>query len=460
MHVYNSLQGWQRDNAGAIRGRLTQGELIASNKHVLFVGLDAYKKAGGTIREDLFGDATVINNRELVAKLVEDKLKAVITALEEQGWGWVRYDEQQDYQFTSYCGRIHPDEKSAPADLLSKQQKLEKQLEKLEQAEIDEDDEDANSANDQKQEELREQIEAVEEEIASKLAYKPAQMKTAGCYVTIDSHGKLKVLRGLVKPSDKRKVESDEGKKSSAKPTKTASGISQALLDSLKAFRLQVAEVAIASTPDLAYDLYTYTTAMSLLAKQSSYQQSLDIILHDKTPIFGEVKGTDAQKRLAELKGQLELGWTSRKTEAEKFDAFRELSAKEKADILAYCVALMLKPSWAPSKASDITAGDLVLADADDFCVADYWRPTQGNYLGRVPTDQLLALGKAIHGDDWHHKSKAKKKAALAINLEADFRDPKASAAVKAWLPEGMEFTLPEAKADQSKKPAKSRKAA
>lgn len=318
MHVYNSLQGWQRDNAGAIRGRLTQGELIASNKHVLFVGLDAYKKAGGTIREDLFGDATVINNRELVAKLVEDKLKAVITALEEQGWGWVRYDEQQDYQFTSYCGRIHPDEKSAPADLLSKQQKLEKQLEKLEQAEIDEDDEDANSANDQKQEELREQIEAVEEEIASKLAYKPAQMKTAGCYVTIDSHGKLKVLRGLVKPSDKRKVESDEGKKSSAKPTKTASGISQALLDSLKAFRLQVAEVAIASTPDLAYDLYTYTTAMSLLAKQSSYQQSLDIILHDKTPIFGEVKGTDAQKRLAELKGQLELGWTSRKTEAEK----------------------------------------------------------------------------------------------------------------------------------------------
>jgi hypothetical protein len=73
--------------------------------------------------------------------------------------------------------------------------------------------------------------------------------------------------------------------------------MSQSLRLSLEAFRLQAAEVALASKPDLAYDLLVFNAATSLIADEYA-KDGLDINFHDRTPIMGEVKDTVGSKAL------------------------------------------------------------------------------------------------------------------------------------------------------------------
>ncbi len=59
----------------------------ADSKLARFVGLDAYRAAGGTIRADLFGDAVYLENPELLHALAGEKLQAVEQELEGRGLG-------------------------------------------------------------------------------------------------------------------------------------------------------------------------------------------------------------------------------------------------------------------------------------------------------------------------------------------------------------------------------------
>jgi ParB family transcriptional regulator, chromosome partitioning protein len=238
--------------------------------------------------------------------------------------------------------------------------------------------------------------------------------------------------------------------------------MSTALLLSLKAFRVQVAEVAIASKPELAYDLLVFSTAQRLIAGESA--GGLDIKLFNKTPHFSETKGTPAAITLADIKGNLPLDWLEDGTEAEQFADFQKLKPEQKAAILAYCVALTLEPALAPDTAEQITGYDAALAQSG-FDIAAYWRPTAENYLSRIPTAQLLDIGRKIlgGGPQWALEHKNAKKAVVVKILHDAFAvsgKPDTLDAIKAWLPEGMAFTLPEPANDKTKKSTKPRKAA
>ena len=52
--VWNELSEWQKDNPEVIRDMLTEHEITAHDRRVKFVTLEAYEKAGGTVRRDLF----------------------------------------------------------------------------------------------------------------------------------------------------------------------------------------------------------------------------------------------------------------------------------------------------------------------------------------------------------------------------------------------------------------------
>lgn len=58
-----------------------------------FVGVEAYKAAGGATTEDLFTDAknpdVIATDIKLLTKLAEDKVKATIAKIEGEGWKWV-----------------------------------------------------------------------------------------------------------------------------------------------------------------------------------------------------------------------------------------------------------------------------------------------------------------------------------------------------------------------------------
>lgn len=53
------------------------------------VGEDAYVEAGGTFTEDLFSESRVVNNPELLQKVIVQKIDAEIERLKAEGWRWI-----------------------------------------------------------------------------------------------------------------------------------------------------------------------------------------------------------------------------------------------------------------------------------------------------------------------------------------------------------------------------------
>lgn len=61
----------------------------ATDRRAVFVGLDAYKEAGGQIGGDLFADETFINDPDLLDELFRAKLEAEAEAIRAaEGWKW------------------------------------------------------------------------------------------------------------------------------------------------------------------------------------------------------------------------------------------------------------------------------------------------------------------------------------------------------------------------------------
>lgn len=72
----------------AISGDERQAEAM-----LRFVGIDAYKTAGGATTQDLFADKNagdvIATDFKLLAKLYDEKLKAKVAELKAEGWQWV-----------------------------------------------------------------------------------------------------------------------------------------------------------------------------------------------------------------------------------------------------------------------------------------------------------------------------------------------------------------------------------
>jgi ParB family chromosome partitioning protein len=95
-----------------------------------------------------------------------------------------------------------------------------------------------------------------------------------------------------------------------------------------------------------------------------------------------------------------------------------------------------------------MTAYDIALMETDAN-VADYWRPSKANYLGRITREQLLAIGEEILGKEWAVRCGGFKKGKLAEVLDAAFSSPAEHGEtpeqiekLKSWLPSGMAFEV------------------
>ena len=111
----------------------------------------------------------------------------------------------------------------------------------------------------------------------------------------------------------------------------------------------------------------------------------------------------------------LPAGWLKPKSEAARFEAFRSLPEAAKLELLAYCVALTLKPKLGPAEGDEATAYDaaLSLTAAE---VAAYWRPSKDNFLGRINRDQLLAISREVLGNRGHNPAATTRKRCWSIS--------------------------------------------
>lgn len=449
MKIYRSLQDRQRNDSQAIRRAITGEAMEADDKLARFVGIDAYHAAGGLSRADLFSDAVYLENPELAHRLVGEKLESVARKLEDEGWGWVEAAPDRDYQLFHKCGSIRPRLVDVPQELIAERERLEMEYQELEMA-----------LEDTESDELIEEFEAVlarvdgiHERIAAFEQFDSEEMAFAGCLVSIDPGGSVRIEKGLVKPQDRKRIEraqvARETIAGSDEPEHSAgSGLPRTLMADLAAYRQAAAQAEIARNPDIAFDLLAFTAGCGMFGRFRPVSDGPEIQFVRNLPKLSRKGENIVNFDPSTL--SLSLQWLEYPTEAERFSAFCELSDPEKRAILAVCVALTIRPKLAAVSLRKATAFDIALARTGGD-VAAYWRPTADNYFQRVAKFALLSIGSTVFGSRWADKRKIDKKGELATVLahavataDSGRFTPEQAAKLKRWLPEGMSFALPE----------------
>ena len=453
LKVYESLQDWQKDDPGAIRDALTDKMIEASSKLARFVGLDAYVAAGGATRKDLFGDEVYLEDPALLHRLAEEKFYGIRRELEAEGWGWIEINPERDYDAIYRCTRIRPQLIDAPPEWLDLKTQLDAELEGIEQA-LEETESDALL---DRQQELRNRLDEVEEKLAAFVGFDAEQKELAGCFVSIGQNGTPFFEKGLVKPEHRKELarllnaDGDDGQPD--KP-KAKHPLSESLGRDLAAYRLQVAQVELARHPMIAFDLLVFHAASDMLDRPAASDGPDVPFRRPRLNPPGDFESTCAAEALAEIAEMLPTDWLNQATERARFEAFRTLPQAAKLDLLAYCVALTLKPKLAPAEGEEVTAYDTALSLTDGR-VSDYWRPTSGNFLSRINRNLLLAIGREVLGEAWSQSRAKDKKASLVDQLHRAFADPdkygrtdEQIERLKTCVPDCMTFRLPLAEAD------------
>lgn len=182
-----------------IRRLLTEKAAQASDKRVLFVGMDAYEAAGGTVLRDLFqaDGGGWLQDVALLDRLTAEKLKAEAEDVAAEGWKWIEAAMSFPYGHQFGLRRIDgepvetTEAEQATIDALTAEQ------ERL-VAEHGQEDELPEAVDDRLGE-----IEAALEELANRpLRYDPAEIACAGAFVGLGHDGRLRVERGYVRPED------------------------------------------------------------------------------------------------------------------------------------------------------------------------------------------------------------------------------------------------------------------
>jgi ParB family chromosome partitioning protein len=238
----------------------------------------------------------------------------------------------------------------------------------------------------------------------------------------------------------------------------------ESLRRDLAAERLQIAQLEIARHPALALDLLVFQAASRVLGKHPVCDGPDVEFRRSRVDSLSEREPNPALSSLASIEQTLSTDWLDLASEDARFEAFGSLPEAAKLELLAYVVALALKPKLASAEGDEITAYDTTLS-LTGASVAGYWRPTKDNFLGRISRDQLLAIGREVLGEAWSQSRFKDKKSHLVDQLDRAFSDPEKSGRtqdqvekLKSWLPGRMAFDI--GAAPKLAKPRKAKKAA
>src|SRR5262249_12968542 len=118
--VWETLQHSHNQAPFQIRRMLTERTVRASDKRVLFVGLDTYEQAGGGVMRDLVedDDGGWLENVALIDSLVGAKLKAEAEKIAAEGWKWIEINVDFPYGHDCHLRELE----GVPTDLTAEEQ--------------------------------------------------------------------------------------------------------------------------------------------------------------------------------------------------------------------------------------------------------------------------------------------------------------------------------------------------
>lgn len=380
--VWHSLD--YDDSRRAILRALTEGQVSIGDRRAVFVGVDAYEKAGGTVIRDLFDEeGGYLADAPLLNRLVREKLQTVAEGVMAEGWKWVEVSPEFDYSGVSSMATIDMVERELSAEDRQKLETLQAQLEALSN-EAEQDDPSEQTLNEI--ERLEQQIAALTEEV-----FRPEDIARAGVFVTLGHVGEVRIERGYLRPEDEQREEGegeDEVEAPSKTPTATE-GLSAALVAELTAHRTAALRNDLAQAPELALIAVTHALAAKAFYRFDTLS-CLGIALN-QTSLSGA--GIDESTAGQAIEARHEA-WAARMPNegGALWPFVASLPMDELMSLLAHCASLSLNAVQRPGDSSREGAIEhaATLAKAMPHQMSRYWQPTVGNYLGRVSKERIL----------------------------------------------------------------------
>lgn len=383
---------------GAHHTRIREAILIATeeisttNRLVKFVGIDAYKNAGGSVRQDLFsdGDEGFINDGALLHRLVGEKLESEIESIKSEGFNWVdgglaitRQELYTDYQ------AIHATTGELSKADLAKRSALEKKIEKLEAKieAIDEDAEDGYEQQEALEQEMNNHQEAIDEIEAKYAQYPESSKPYIGAVVFIDSKGGLEVNKGYVRKADIAKIKPAKGELDLTVGENSASKNPASLVRTLTANRTIALQAHLASNPRKAIVLLTARLVSSL-------QHQYELTSVKITPTYSHAHLLGLDETIEKSIGGKRLETLAKEWKAvfKATDTIKVIDAL--ADEKLYALLGLLSASTldtvtdnANSVAEYQAIGSYVGLD-----INEYWKPTASSYFSRLGKPYLIEL--------------------------------------------------------------------
>ena len=450
--VWEGMDNYER-SARNLRRQLLGREIDAGLDPVArFVGIDAYKAAGGAITCDLFAeedDAGYIADTDLLYRLAKERLDTETDKLKSEGWKWVESRASFDYSERHAFGEApmglrEPTEKEQARlhALAQERDEAEKALEALYAEDEDNIDQKQADALEQRAEKASRETDKLH---AKMRRYAPEVLALAGAVVTIEHGGSLAVYRGLVKPED-RKEAKRLGKRAIGAGAGAGAGgatdgqaedraaalapISEALHRKLTAHRTKALQVLVSDNAHVALASVVHALAQQLVIEHGYRASSaLSIRGDDSTYALQQFAG-DMKGSLVDGVMQCRLDNWRERIPGDADRLLPWLIGQDQdtlLDLLALCAALSINTVQAETEGHP---GDAIAA-AVGLDMADWWTPAAASYLQQVPKARIVeAVSEAVSVEAAAGLAKLKKGEAV-VKAEALLAGTR-------WLPQAL----------------------
>jgi ParB family chromosome partitioning protein len=466
--VWDALQRSYSQEPYQIRRMLTEKTVRASDKRVLFVGIDAYENAGGIVMRDLFqqDDGGWLENIGLLETLVTEKLKAEAETITAEGWKWIAVGIEFPYGHDHGLRQLD----GVPADLTDEERATREAL-RSEFDQLEAQYQDADELPEEVDQRLGEIETALEAFEARPHIFDPADIALAGVFVSVDHDGQLLVDRGYVRPEDEAPVvEPDQdGDDSSVEQVGTDTGtpavqrtvitiggqaepeddeddvvkpLPDRLVSELTAYRTLALRDALANNPHVAMTALLHKLCLDTF-QHTATGNCLEASVRQ---VYFSIQQTDLKDSpSAKAVAERHEGWKADlpKDEAALWDWLAALDDASRGALLAHCVsfgvnALYEKGDRYGGPGVSVHGVQRRLAQADRLAravgldmVDAGWRPTVDNYLGRVTKPRILEAVCEAKGEQSAQLIDHLKKADMAKEAERLLDGT-------GWLPEPL----------------------
>ncbi len=393
-----------------------------SDRRAVYVGLEAYKKAGGRTGRDLFADEVLIDDPAILDELFGKKLADVAENLTAEGWKWA--EPIHDSYISWY------------------------QIEEMKLARIYAENGDLTPEQGEEYEALSALAEgdALDDEGQTKLAalqlildgsFTEQQKAHAGVLVYIDSRGTLQFETGLIRSTDKQAaIETGVLAKSDREShTGTKSPISNKLQIDLSRIATGARQHAALRDPDLLLTLLAFQ-----LSGKSGYTSVLGLRETEVPNVpTTEMAGYTLDARLTKTTPPAKFG-------SDMGRVFRAYKAKGPEFVMEEIIRHLARLLTV-----DEDLGE-VIDKAVKTDIRENFTPTAANFFGRVGGPYLIQLWRDLLDLPEDHPTATTlaklKKSEKAEKMEALFGDPEVRNAhsvteaqakrIDTWLPDGM----------------------